>query len=95
MRALKRSIGAVAAIFAVLTTLVVLAPSASAVQTIGSAGPLDEIIIEDDLSCQVAHVDDTDFEFFPPASALGACNTQINIDGTTFGPALIPAGNSP
>jgi uncharacterized repeat protein (TIGR01451 family) len=80
---------------AVFTTLVALAPSASAVETIASAGPLDEIIIGDALECQVSHIDDTDFEFFPPASTVGACNTQIRIGGTTYGPPAVPAGNVP
>ena len=63
--------------------------------TITSAGPLDEIIIGDQLNCQVGHVDDDAFEFYAPFYELGACATQIAVGGQVFGPELIPAGNSP
>ena len=63
--------------------------------SITSAGPLDEIIISDELNCQIAHIDDSAFELFPSGSGIGACTTQIHVNGTTYGPSLVPAGNAP
>ena len=63
-------------------------------QTIVSAGPLDEIIISDELNCQVAHTADTVFEFYDPDVRLGACGTFIVYAGTLYGPSTLPAGGS-
>jgi uncharacterized repeat protein (TIGR01451 family) len=63
-------------------------------QTIVSAGPLDEIIISDELNCQVAHTADTVYEFYNPGVRLGACGTFIVYAGTLYGPSSVPAGGS-
>lgn len=63
-------------------------------QTIVSAGPLDEIIISDELNCQVAHTADSVYEFFNPSVRLGACGTFIVHAGTLYGPSSVPAGGS-
>src|SRR5689334_10895157 len=67
-------------------------------QAITSAGPLTNIGISSDLNCSVNHSGDVDGEFFGNT----ACATELAIpknDGsgtsTIYGPAAIPAGNSP
>ena len=63
-------------------------PSASA-GTVGSAGPLTAIAVTPDLNCAVNHVAD-------PANGAfynnTACGTFVAVNGTLFGPALVPAG---
>jgi hypothetical protein len=54
---------------------------------IGSAGPLSQIFITDDLSCQVAYAGDPEFEFFPSQSEVGGCGTWVAVGGTVYGPA--------
>jgi hypothetical protein len=67
-------------------------PIMAAQQEIASAGPLTRIIISDDLNCQIAHRDDTEFELFAPGAELGACGTLLAVGGTVYGPNDIPAG---
>ncbi|MBA2275635.1 MAG: hypothetical protein H0W00_02905 [Chloroflexi bacterium] len=59
---------------------------------ISSAGPLTRIIISAELNCQVAHEDDTLFEFFPPSSETGACGTFLAVGEVLYGPSQIPSG---
>lgn len=54
---------------------------------IESAGPLSQIFITDDLSCQVAYAGDSGFEFFPSESEIGSCGTWVAVGGTVWGPA--------
>ncbi len=83
------------AVFAAIMIAAIPAIAALTTTTISSTGPLDEIIISNELNCQVGHVDDDAFEFYSPFNPIGACTTQIHVDGVTYGPASIPAGNSP
>lgn len=53
---------------------------------IESAGPLSQIFITDDLSCQVAYAGDQGFEFFPSESEIGSCGTWVAVGGTVYGP---------
>jgi hypothetical protein len=55
---------------------------------IGNAatGPLNKIAIGTDLSCQLQHVGDTSFEFYPPSATPGDCGTFVSVDGTLFAP---------
>jgi uncharacterized repeat protein (TIGR01451 family) len=80
---------------AVLVTAVVLSPfatSATAVDTpykdIVSAGPLTDIYVGNDLSCQVGHSGDSSLAFFPPpfGSIPGDCGTFVSVGGTVYGP---------
>jgi hypothetical protein len=51
---------------------------------INSAGPLTDIWIGNELSCQIAHVGDQFDEFFPPSSAGPAdCGTFLSVAGTS------------
>jgi len=63
-------------------------------QVITSAGPLTNIYITNDLNCQVAHLGDPGFEFFPNDMQLGACGTFLTVGGTLYGPAIVPAGGN-
>lgn len=98
-RRLRRRLAGIALLSLPIPPLVVLAGGAadaqSTTRTIASSGPLDEIILSDELNCQVGHVDDSDFEFFDPTNPIGACTTQVHADGVTYGPSSIPAGNDP
>lgn len=87
-RILAVAAGAIPLMLAPLTAL-------AATATISSSGPLEEIIISDELNCQVGHSDDSEYEFYSPFDPVGACTTQIHVDGTTYGPSSIPAGNNP
>lgn len=50
------------------------------------AGPLTQISIGVDLSCQVQHTGDTSLEFFPPSVTPGDCGTFVATGGTLFTP---------
>ena len=81
---------AVAMAFAVLLTV---APRAfAAQQVITSAGPLNNIFLNDNLACQANHTGDTDEEFFGGTDP-GACGTFLSTGGVDYG-ATVPAGNS-
>jgi hypothetical protein len=66
----------------VLVAALVAAPAASAqptpFQDIHSNGPLTDIWIGNDLSCQVAHTGDSSPEFFPASSGPGDCGTFLS-----------------
>jgi len=59
---------------------------------ISSTGPLTHIFVTPDLNCQVAHVEDELFEFYPSSDELGSCGTVLFVNGTLYGPAEMPAG---
>jgi uncharacterized repeat protein (TIGR01451 family) len=66
--------------------------TAQAEVAIASAGPLNNIYLNDQLNCQVDHVGDADHEFY--GGVPGACATLIATGGTLYGPSAIPAGGS-
>src|SRR3954452_3585805 len=75
----------------VVTSLCVCATGALAAvpsQDIGNnpSGPLNKIAIGNDLSCQLQHVGDTSFEFFPSSATPGDCGTFVAVDGRLFAP---------
>ncbi len=55
-------------------------------QDISSAGPLTDVFLGNDLSCQVAYAGDSSYEFYPPAAAPGDCGTFIFTGGTLYAP---------
>jgi hypothetical protein len=77
-----------AALAASLLALVVLpAVAALASQHIGSPGPLTDIWVGDELSCQVHHqADAIDHQFYPPAAPLADCGTFLAAGGVLYGP---------
>ncbi|MGO9955115.1 MAG: hypothetical protein ACLP50_03935, partial [Solirubrobacteraceae bacterium] len=67
----------------------VAAPIARAqpsVVDITSAGPLTNVWVGSDLSCQVAETGDTSYQFFPSDSAPGGCGTFLAVGGELYGP---------
>lgn len=88
--AVRRALMAVLAltpfIFAALPAL-----AAGGETEIVSDGPLTRIIITGDLNCQVAHRDDSSFEFY--GGEIGACGTFLATGLTLYGPAFVPAAS--
>jgi hypothetical protein len=80
----------VPALLTILATLTGLgAASASAAvpfQQIGSGGPLTEISLGNELSCQVAHAGDTRLELFPSGARPASCGTLVAVGGQLFAP---------
>jgi len=66
--------------------LVGAAPVAAQEAEVTSAGPLARIIVSSTLSCQVAHRDDNQFEFYPAFSEIGHCGTFLALGGSIYGP---------
>ncbi|MGZ4232909.1 MAG: PKD domain-containing protein [Solirubrobacteraceae bacterium] len=56
------------------------------------AGPLTDIYIGDNLTCQVAHTGNQDFEFFSPSNQAGHCETDVSV-GSTDNAQLFQPGN--
>jgi hypothetical protein len=67
-------------------------PVAAVDGEITSEGPLTRVIVSTDLNCQVEHEDDLSLEFF--GDVPGACGTFLAVDGTVYGPAVVPAGGA-
>lgn len=64
-----------------------VAEGAPATQNIGApTAPLTTVSIGADLSCQVAHVGDSSFEFFPPNANPGDCGTFVASEGALYAP---------
>ena len=61
----------------------------AAAADISSTGPLTQIIVSPDLSCQIAHAADEEFELF--GGETGSCGTFLALGGNVFGPST---GNS-
>jgi hypothetical protein len=49
-------------------------------------GPLINVSIGNDLSCQVKHTGDSQLEFYPPAATPGDCGTFLAVGGTLYTP---------
>jgi hypothetical protein len=52
---------------------------------ITSAGPLTDIFIGNNLSCQVAHTGDAVYEMYDPYEQEGDCGTWVLVGGTSYG----------
>jgi hypothetical protein len=80
------------------TSLIVLATLPALAQVFGgqeivSPGPLTRVIVGEDLTCQVAHAADTQFELF--GNELGSCGTFVSLGNTVYGPGQISATGTP
>lgn len=53
---------------------------------IASSGPLDHVVIGNDLSCQAHFVTDSVASFYPPDTSPGDCGTFVSVDGTVYSP---------
>ena len=73
------------------------APSAlAAITDIHSdAGPLTDIYIGDNLTCQVAHTGDDVFEFYSPSSQAGHCETDVLVGSSGNGQVFQPGSWTP
>jgi uncharacterized repeat protein (TIGR01451 family) len=67
-------------------------PAFAAQEEITSSGPLERIIISDDLNCQVQYTGDTDYSFY--GGEVGACGTFVVVDDVLYGPDSVPAGGA-
>ena len=63
------------------------AEAAWEVVDIASAGPLTDIFIGNNLSCQVAHTGDAEYEMYSPDDQQGDCGTFVLVDGSVYGNA--------
>ena len=98
MEPLSRSVRLAAGLIAVALALVLFAAPGAWAATpsvdIHSAGPLSDIYIGNDLSCQVRSGGFSSTEFFPNAAGPGDCGTFLFItpDGNSgfFGPDFPP-----
>lgn len=75
----RRRGGAFAAVLACgLVLIAALAGTAQAesYRTIEGTGPIQSIALGDGLGCQVAYVNDLDFEFYPPDTTPGDCGRR-------------------
>ena len=89
---LNRGVGAPGrAVLVLVVALILLFVPARALAVspsvnINSAGPLTDIWVGNDLSCQIAHAGDGSFEFYPSDVAPGDCGTFLSVGGTVYGP---------
>lgn len=60
--------------------------NAASYRSIGATGPIESIAVGDELSCQVAYVNDTALEFYPPSTTPGDCGTFLAVGGTLYAP---------
>ena len=59
------------------------------------AGPLTDIYIGDNLTCQVAHTGDAVFEFYSPGSQAGHCETDVSVGSSGNGQVFQPGSWTP
>jgi hypothetical protein len=57
-------------------------------------GPLTQVSIGNDLSCQVQHTGDTSLEFYPSGSTPGDCGTFVAVGGTLYTPDFANHGGT-
>lgn len=86
-------------VFVTVIAMLIAVPAAQAVTPetdITSAGPLTDIAIGNELSCQVSYTDDSSFEFYPPTGTLGDCGTFLVTGGELYAPDFVnhPAGTA-
>ena len=77
LRLFWRLVGIAGAVL--LLALFGAARAQAAITDIQSAGPLTDVYIGDDLTCQVAHTGDENFEFYSPGSTAGHCETDVSV----------------
>jgi hypothetical protein len=78
-----------AVLAALAAVLLVAAPAARAAvpfRSIQSAGPLTQVALGNEGSCQVAYRGDTRFELFPSSATPADCGTLIAVDGVLHAP---------
>jgi RHS repeat-associated protein len=63
-------------------------------QTISSSGPLSNIYLGEDLSCQVRHVYDDLLQFYPPSTIPGDCGTLLVFGDVLYAPDFVSNGST-
>ena len=81
-----------AALVASAVMLVVVPATAGAYQIITTSGPIKELHVGDDLSCQVSY-GDSSYEFFPPDTSPGDCGVFLADSDNLFAPSFHDHGN--
>jgi hypothetical protein len=79
-------IGSLAVVVGGLVVVPVASAAVASVNIGRPAGPLTQVSIGADLSCQVQHTGDTSLEFFPPTATPGDCGTFVATGGTLYTP---------
>ena len=71
--------------------LVCAAPAAAQTPNVGiaSGGPLNNIWLGNELSCQVSHTSDSRYEVYPPGATPGDCGTFVASGGTLYSPDFV------
>lgn len=89
-----RAAGATA--LALLVVLCTAAPAVAATdyQLIETGGPIESIAVGNELSCQVAYVNDVELEFYPPHTTPGDCGTLLAVNGVLYAPDFSSHGIS-
>src|SRR5690349_11850158 len=83
------------AAIALLLLLPLTAAAATPFQNIGSAaGPLNSVVVGNELSCQVHHVGDSVRSFYPSDNDPGDCGTLLAVDGVLYAPDFAGHGKS-
>jgi hypothetical protein len=79
-----------------LTLLCLPAGSANAAgyREIAGGGPIEAIDVGDELSCQVAYVNDSALEFYPPSTTPGDCGTMLAVGSTLYAPDFSSHGTT-
>jgi hypothetical protein len=80
--------GVVAAVAAIALIVAPAASAATPSQDIHSSGPLSDIWISQDLSCQVAHAGNGVGEFFPGGAGPADCGTFVSVTRNSLAPVL-------
>ena len=70
----------VAALFA----LAPVAPAAVPYKDISSAGPLQNVYVGNELSCQDRYAGDASLQFYPPSAIPGDCGTFLAVGGSLY-----------
>lgn len=93
----RRALVLTGACLSLLAVSPVSATAATPFENIASAGPLEQIYLGNELSCQVKLVGDVELSFFPPDTTPGDCGTFLYSGGTLYTPDFSnhsPAGTT-
>jgi hypothetical protein len=86
VRAVRWVVASLASVVALLAGAGSAGAAVPAVDIGSPSGPLTQVSVGNDLSCQVKHTGDTSLEFFPSSSTPGDCGTFLVVGGTLFTP---------
>lgn len=68
-------------------------PAATHGATIRTEGPIQQLVIGEDASCQIDYTG-TSYEFYPPDTSPGDCGPLVSIDNRLYGPDFESHGRS-